>query len=437
MIIIFGKETKLKPDQNQKYLTIAVYALIVLMLTISIVFFFLNLNTINGFFAKLLKIFSPLIYGVCIAYALNPLMKFYEEKVFRPRRKKSPLTRTARRILSVAASLLSVIAFLALFIAMIIPQLKTSIMDLLEKFPEYIASLESLALTLAQSNELFAGIVDTVLTSLDDLMSRSYELMQEYLPMLTEIIQSVATTVLDIILGFVFAVYFLCAKEYIIAQTKKITMALFSEKNYEKITYFVKLTDKTFGKYFVAAILDSILVGFICFLLVQLAGMPYAPLIGVVIAITNIIPIFGPFIGAIPCAIILFVCKPSYAITFAIMILIVQQIDGNIIVPRIHGASTGLPPVWIIVSITVMSGLFGFIGMFIGVPCFSVLYVLVKQYVENRLDQKSFSTDTTAYMTAEERKRFVVDESKPKTSVKEKLSKIFKRPNKPKVNKRK
>ena len=437
MIIIFGKETKLKPDQNQKYLTIAVYALIVLMLTISIVFFFLNLNTINGFFAKLLKIFSPLIYGACIAYALNPLMKFYEEKVFRPRRKKSPLTRTVRRSLSVAAALLSVIAFLALFIAMIIPQLKTSIMDLLEKFPEYIASLESLALTLAQSNELFAGIVDTVITSLDDLMSRSYELMQEYLPMLTDILQSVATTILDIILGFVFAVYFLCAKEYIIAQTKKVTMALFSEKNYEKITYFVKLTDRTFGKYFVAAILDSILVGFICFLLVQLAGMPYAPLIGVVIAITNIIPIFGPFIGAIPCAIILFVCKPSYAITFAIMILIVQQIDGNIIVPRIHGASTGLPPVWIIVSITVMSGLFGFIGMFIGVPCFSVLYVLVKQYVENRLDQKSFSTDTTAYMTAEERKRFVVDESKPKTSVKEKLSKIFKRPNKPKVNKRK
>ena len=417
----------MKPYQNQKYLTIAVYALIVLILTISIVFFFLNLDVINGFFAKLLKICAPLIYGACIAYALNPLMKLYEEKVFRPRRKNSRLSRTARRGLSVAASMLSIVAFLALFIAMIIPQLKTSIKDLFEKFPEYIASLESLAQSLAQSNEMFAGIVNSALSYLDDLMSRSYELMQEYLPMLTEIIQSVASTLLDIILGFVFAVYFLCAKEYIIAQTKKIAKALFSEKNYARISYFVNLTDRTFGKYFVAAILDSILVGFIVFLLVQIAGMPYAPLIGVVIAITNIIPIFGPFIGAIPCAIILFVCKPSYAITFAIMILIVQQIDGNIIVPRIHGASTGLPPVWIIVSITVMSGLFGFIGMFIGVPCFSVLYVLAKQYVEKRLEQKSFSANTVAYMTLEERQRFTVDDSKPKTSWKEKFSKIFKR----------
>ena len=323
--------------------------------------------------------------------------------------------------------MLTIIAFLALFIAMIIPQLKISLMDLLEKYPEYIAAIESLAVSLSQTNELFNGIISTIHNSLDDIMSRSYELIQEYLPMLTEFIQTVASTVFDIALGFVFAVYFLCAKEHIGAQTKKLMKSIFSEKNYEKIMSFVSLTDRTFGKYFVAAILDSILVGFICFLFVQIAGMPYAPLIGIVIAITNIIPIFGPFIGAIPCALILFVCKPSYAIIFAIMILVVQQIDGNIIVPRIHGASTGLPPVWIIVSITVMSGLFGFIGMFIGVPCFSVLYTLVKQFVEKRLDQKSFSTDTVAYMTAEQRRMLVKDEEGPKTSFKEKFTKIFKR----------
>lgn len=420
--MIFWKGDKMKPEQNQKYITIAVYALIVLILTISIVFFFLNLDIILGFFAKLFKICAPLIYGACFAYAMNPLMKLYEEKVFRPRKKKSKLSRSVRRGLAVTASMLSIIAFLALFIAMIIPQLKTSIKDLLDRFPEYIASMEELAHSLAQTNELFAGIVNTVMDSVDDLLSRSYELIKEYLPMVTEIIQSVATTLLDIVLGFVFAVYFLCAKEYIIAQTKKIMKALFSENAYDKVMYFLSLTDRTFGKYFVAAILDSILVGFIVFLLVQIAGMPYAPLIGIVIAITNIIPIFGPFIGAIPCALILFVCKPSYAVIFAIMILIVQQIDGNIIVPRIHGASTGLPPVWIIVSITVMSGLFGFIGMFIGVPCFSVLYTLVKQYVEGRLEKKSFSPDTLAYMNADERKRFLSDEKKPKASFKEKFS---------------
>ena len=416
----------MKPYQNQKYLTIAFYALIVLILTISIVFFFLNLDVVDHFIGKLLDICAPLLYGAVIAYALNPLMKLYEEKVFCPRKKNKKLSRSLRRGLSVGASLLSVLVFLTLFIAMIVPQLKTSFKDLIDKFPEYIASLESLANSLAQSNETVAGLVNSALEYLDDLMSRSYELLQEYLPMLTGIIQSIAAAVLDILLGFVFAVYFLCAKEYILAQTKKIMKAMFSEKLYEKIVYLVSLTDRTFGKYFIAAFLDSLLVGFICFLFVQLWGMPYAPLIGVVIAVTNIIPIFGPFLGAIPCAIILFVCKPSYAITFAIMILIVQQIDGNIIVPRIHGTSTGLPPVWIIVSITVMSGLFGFIGMFIGVPCFSVIYTLIKQYIEKRLENKSFSKDTVAYMTREERKRFA-SEDEPKPSFMDKFSKMFNR----------
>ncbi|MBQ3489854.1 MAG: AI-2E family transporter [Clostridia bacterium] len=425
----------MKPYQNQKYLTIAVYALIVLILTISIVFFFLNLDFVDRFIGKLLDICAPLIYGAFIAYALNPLMKLYEEKVFRPRKKGRPLSRTLRRGLSVTASLLSVAVFLTLFIAMMVPQLKTSLKDLIDKFPEYIASMESLAHSLAQSNETVAGVVNSALNYLDNLMSRSYELLQEYLPVLTGILQSVATAVLDILLGFVFAVYFLCAKEYIIAQTKKISKALFSEKIYGKIAYFIALTDRTFGKYFIAAGLDSLLVGFITFLLVQFAGMPYAPLIGVVIAITNIIPIFGPFLGAIPCAIILFVCKPSYALTFGIMILIVQQIDGNIIVPRIHGASTGLPPVWIIVSITVMSGLFGFVGMFIGVPCFSVVYTLIKQYVEGRLDRKSFSKDTVSYMSREERKRFVTEDA-PKPSLKEKFTKIFKKTKKEKTGSR-
>ena len=416
----------MKPYQNQKYFTIAVYALIVLISSISIIFFFLHLDIVDRFIGKLLDIIAPLLYGAVIAYALNPLMKLFEEKVFRSRKKGRGLSRSWRRGLSVSASLLSVFIFLTLFIAMIVPQLKTSVKDLFEKFPEYIASLESLAHSLSQSNETVAGIVNSALEHLDNLMSHSYELLQEYLPMLTEILQSVATAVLDILLGFVFAVYFLCAKESILAQTKKIMKALFSEKFYEKIVYFVSLTDRTFGKYFIAAFLDSLLVGFITFLLVQFAGMPYAPLIGVVIAITNIIPIFGPFLGAIPCAIILFVCQPSYAITFGIMILIVQQIDGNIIVPRIHGASTGLPPVWIIVSITVMSGLFGFVGMFIGVPCFSVIYTIIKQYIEKRLENKSFSPDTVSYMTREERKRFIT-EDKPKVSFKEKFSKIFKK----------
>ena len=199
----------------QKYITIAAYAAIVLLLTVSIVFFFLKLDIVSAFLTKLLDILAPLLYGVCIAYALNPLMKFYEEKIFCPRRKKSKLSRSVRRGLSVSASILSIIVFLTLFVAMIIPQLRTSIQDLIAKFPEYAASLETLVKKLSQSNGFISGIVNSAIAYINDFVSNFDALLQEYLPKLKDILQSVAGVLLDVVLGFVFAAYFLCAKEYI------------------------------------------------------------------------------------------------------------------------------------------------------------------------------------------------------------------------------
>ena len=155
-------------------------------------------------------------------------------------------------------------------------------------------------------------------------------------------------------------------------------------------------------------------------------GMPYAPLISVIIAATNVIPFFGPFIGAIPSALILFVANPIYAVYFAIMVLVLQQIDGNIIAPRIHSASTGLDPVWVIVSITLMSGLFGFVGMFIGVPLFSVLYTLVKEQVEMRLAKKSLPLETVNYMS-ELGRAYCKKPEKEKKPLKEKLRAFLKK----------
>lgn len=410
----------MKPYQNKKYVTLAIYASIVLCSGVLLVFLFLNIKTVGGFFAKLIDVCTPLIYGAFIAYMLNPLVKLFEEKVFRAKGEFQPLSRTARRISSVVLSILCIFLFITLFIYMVTPQLVISIQDIALKFPDYLDSLHDLADSLAQNVGFIAEAVESLINSLNNFMDRSYEIMQEYLPKITGFLQSFATAVFDIFLGLVFAIYFLCTKEHLAAQAKKLAQAVFSEKLYAKIINVITLTDRTFGKYFIGAILDSLLVGFICFLLVQLFGMPYAPLIGVVIAITNIIPIFGPFIGAIPCAIILFVHTPVYAIYFAIMILVVQQIDGNIIVPRIHGASTGLAPVWIITAITIMSGFFGIVGMFIGVPCFSVLYTLFKQYIEDKLEKKSFSKDTLAYMNKDARKYYQTDD-KPKKPFKETL----------------
>ena len=317
--------------------------------------------------------------------------------------------------------MLTFFIFLALFIWMIAPQLAASIKDLGAKLPTYLASLQEIADSIAENGGIFAEAIDPLLKYVNDFIDSSYDLLSELLPKMTEKLQSVAAAVLDIVLGVVFAVYFLCAKERISSQTKKIARAVFSEKHYRSISEVITLTDKTFGRYFTGAILDSILVGLVCFIMMQILGMPYSPLISVFVGVTNIIPFFGPFIGAAPSAVILFVYKPILAVYFIIMILGLQQIDGNIIAPRIHGTSTGLAPVWVIVSITIMSGLFGIVGMFIGVPVFSVIYVLVKRKIEARLVKKELAVDTLSYMSETDRRLY---EPKPDDgrTFKEKLS---------------
>lgn len=400
----------MKLQWNKKYTTIAVYTAIVLLLSVLCVFFFLRFDAFKAAVSKIFRICSPIIYGAFIAYILNPLTRFFEEKIFRRQKGEGGLSRTARRALSVTATMLTFFVMLALFIWMIIPQLGESIKDLGNKLPDYIESLQEWATNLADGGGAFGNAIRTALDYLDDFLARSYDLLAEYLPKITSKIQSVASVLLDIVLGVIFAVYFLFVKERITAQAKKVAHSIFNERHYKSISETLTLADRTFGRYFTGAILDSILVGIVCFIMMQIMRMPYAPLISVVIGVTNIIPIFGPFLGAAPSAIILLVYKPILAVYFVIMILVLQQIDGNIIAPRIHGASTGLAPVWVILSITIMSGLFGAIGMFVGVPVFSVIYAIVKKKIEERLSKKQKAVETLAYMSDSDRKLY---ESKP------------------------
>ena len=390
-------------QQNRNYLTIAIYALIVILIGVACVFFCIHYDNVAIFFSKIADICAPILYGALIAYILNPLMKIFEEKVLRRRNPAEGLSRTARRIFAVIMTYLSFFIFIGLFVWMLLPQLTASIKDLGEKFPSYIQAIEDLAHSIAENGGAMGTAIETLLTKVNDFIDNSYDLLRQYLPMLTAILQSVAIGALDVVLGIVFSIYFLLSKEHILAQIKKILRATFKEKTYQNILRISSLSNNTFGKYFTGAILDSLLVGVICFILMTILRMPYAPLISVIIAVTNVIPFFGPFIGSIPSAIILFVANPIYAVYFVVMILVLQQIDGNIIAPRIHSSSTGLSPVWVIVSITLMSGLFGFIGMFIGVPLFSVLYTLVKEYVEERLEQKQVNKETEHYMTEMDR----------------------------------
>ncbi len=417
----------MKPERNKKYTTIAIYTAGVLMIGIVFAFLLWNFDSITGFFSNLLDICSPIMYGALIAYILNPMMKLFEDKLFK-KKSENGLSRTAKRTIAVVLTFLAFLTLLGLFVWMLLPQLVESIKDLGDKFPSYLQSIEDLAHSIAASGGFIAEAIETLLTNINEFIDSSYDLLQQYFPKITEMLQSVAAGALDIVLGIVFSIYFLMAKEHIAAQTKKFIRAVVSEKNYNNILRIVTLTDNTFGKYFTGAILDSMLVGVICFLMMAILGMPYAPLISVIVAITNVIPYFGPVIGAIPSAIILFVANPIYAIYFAIMILVLQQIDGNIIAPRIHSASTGLAQVWVIVSITLMSGLFGFVGMFIGVPLFSVIYTLIKEKIEQRLTKKALPTETVEYMSELGKAYNHKPEKPPKKPWKQRISDLLEKP---------
>ncbi len=425
----------MRPDQNRKYFTISIYALMVALFGIACVFLLWNYQTVKTAFSTVLDICSPIIYGALIAYLLNPLMKFFEKKLLHKKNPDDDLSRTARRIFAVILTFLAFLVILSLFVWMLLPQLTDSITDLGEKFPSYLAAVEDLAHSIAENGGAISDAIESVLTTLNEFIDNSYVLLKEYLPMLTEMLQSIAIGALDVILGIVFAVYFLLSKEHLAAQIKKIMRAIFKDKAYHNILRIASLADNTFGKYFTGVILDSALVGVICFIAMSIMKMPYAPLISVIIGCTNIIPFFGPFIGAIPSAIILFVANPIYAVYFGIMILVLQQVDGNIIAPRIQSASTGMDAVWVIIAITSMSGLFGFVGMVVGVPLFSVIYTLIKESAKVRLSQKKLPSETVDYMSELDRAYCEKTEKEPKP-IKEMMSDLVKKC-KPKPRKKK
>ena len=198
-------------------------------------------------------------------------------------------------------------------------------------------------------------------------------------------------------IGVVICVYFLNSKEYFAAQSKKLILVLFKEKRSEKLLTLARFTNLQFGKFINGKLIDSLIVGILCFIFMKIFGWHYALLISCIIGITNIIPFFGPFIGAIPSALLLAVVDPKEALYFCIFILILQQVDGNIIGPKILGETTGLSSFWVMFAILVGGGLFGFVGMILGIPIFAVIYAYLSKGVNKKLAEKGYSIDLNDY----------------------------------------
>ena len=373
-----------------------------------IVYVIVNGQSFDSVFIRLGNVISPLIIGCGIAYICNPFLKFYEYVVFRK------LGRNGlRRMLSLLLTFLTLIGIIAVVLALIIPELIESITNLVVNYEFYLNQLLGFVQSVIDKTNLDMDI--SSIEKVEDTIIQMFGTMEAATSKLITVLQNVSqkvglldnlltfvsnlfSTFLDIVLGIFIAFYILTSKEKRKAQIKKFCAAYLNEKQNAKCLEVYTLVNRTFGAFIKGVLLDALAVGVVTFLLLSLCRVSeYNMLIAVICAVTNIIPVFGPFIGAIPSALIVLISNPEKLLLFLILVVIIQQIDGNILCPIIQGNNTGISSLAVLVSITVMGGFFGLAGMIIGVPVFAVIIELVKRSIEARLTKQGKTTDTTDY----------------------------------------
>ena len=357
---------------------------------------------------KLLKILSPFIWGFVITYLIAPLMRLLERGVFGPlcrklfaKNKKSDGSKLARG-LAVLVSELAMVAVLTALVYLILPQLYSSIETIVKNGPDYLRDLSAWVTGLLDNHPEITKYVQEALNTLNtDIMSWvSNKLLPGVGNLVTSLIEGgyvVVQGVYNLLIGIIVSIYLLSDLEHFTAALRKLNYSWFSLETAEKVREAVEFTDRTFMGFISGKLLDSAIIGLICYIVCAILNMPYALLVSVIVGATNIIPFFGPFIGAVPSALIILMVDPLKCLIFIVFIIILQQIDGNFIGPKILGSSIGITSFWVLFSIVVGAGLFGFAGMVLGVPVFVVLYTFLTRNVEERLKKSDLPWETAQY----------------------------------------
>lgn len=392
-------------------------ALPIVAIIFVLLYIIVNLTNITSVVEKINSILSPVFIGLALAYLLNPIFNFFENKIF-CWKKDTLFKRRICRVLSLLCTLIVLAAIIALLILLIVPQLIDSIVEIFNNHEHYINSLVTFANDIINTVAAkFAPEATVPNLSYNDIHNALHSFLssnngdenafidflnkysQEITTIGTDLLVNMVSIFADFIVGLFIAVYLLTSKELRSAQIQKARKALFSKESNKFISEVIYVAKTSFGGYIRGKILSSLMVGIITYIGLLIFDISdYKLLIATIICITDIIPIFGPFIGAIPSAIIVLMCDPSKLLPFILMILIIQQIEGNIISPKILGESTNISSLAVIIAITVMGGLFGIGGMVLGVPIFATVIIIVKIYLEKRLNEKNLPTETEDYM---------------------------------------
>ena len=430
---------------NKKYLYWGITAFLVIACSILFYYVLFNRSSFTGGIGKIIQISMPIIDGFVLAYLITPILNKVEKCIIKPIYIKADIPMTSKnkqrmRAISILLTIVLILIVFYEFFGLIIPEVIRSVQSIIFQMPVYVNNLTNWALGLIKDNpdleiavnqlinQYSAKIMDYVNTNL--------------LPHINELIKTLSLSVLGVfkafwnfIIGFILSIYVLGSKEKFAGQAKKIAYALFDRKGGNELISNFRFIHSTFIGFIGGKIVDSIIIGIICFICTNIIGTPYAILVSVIVGVTNVIPFFGPWIGGIPSALLVLMVDPLQALYFVILILVIQQFDGNILGPKILGDSTGLSGFWVIFAITIFSGLFGVLGMIVGVPIFAVIYAAIKSVVNRLLRKKDLPTDIQPYMTVGQ-----IDESKvfteyiPPVKEKKKSTFMFSKLTKPKTD---
>jgi len=386
---------------NKKYNAISLYVLLIIAISILMIFSIFKLGKILTIVGSIVKVLMPIIWGFAIAYLLNPIMKFFERTFNKLFFKKKPHKKACRR-LSVFFTMSLMFSVLGSLVYVVAPQIIESVKNVFNQLQDNgFDNVQDWANGILKDNPTISNWItsefETILGYIQTLAIKLQPTFNNFVSDFTLGVFNFLIALKDFFLGIIVAIYLLLSKETLLAQTKKIMLALFKKKTCANAFDLYHKSNGMFIGFISGKIIDSLIIGILCFIGMSIFNMPYIILISVIIGITNIIPFFGPFIGAIPSVFLVILVEPHKALPFLIFIFVLQQFDGNILGPRILGDSTGLPAFWVLFAIFLGGGLFGFMGMLLGIPTFAVIYGIIRTYIEAKLEKNNLPKATSEY----------------------------------------
>ena len=371
-------------------------AFLVIAACVLFAFLVFNIGVILKGVKTVLAVLKPVIFGLVIAYLVNPMVKFFDKYISKITRYK-----VKNRVSNVISVLLAIIIFTVVIVGLfllVIPQLITSISGFINSFPARLDAISEWGKKFLRENEKLQNVFVRMLEYEKNWLKTDLSgFVNNIAGNLASGVWSVVNFFKNFALGLIFAIYLLLSKDKMINQSKKMMYALFSDKTVGRVLSWLSRSHKVFSGFINGKLLDSLIIGVLCFVGTTVLSIPYALLVSVIVGVTNIIPVFGPYIGGVPSAVLVTIANPVKGLYFIIFVILLQALDGNFIGPKILGDKTGLSNFWVMFAIVVGGGLFGVLGMLVGVPAFAVIYYAFALFVNYRLKQKDKPTNSNSY----------------------------------------